>query len=184
MVLLCVLVIYIDVGVTPFDSPWAPSELVLIIFRSGLITIWTQRIKFVDCVLWQRLSLRPIFYFVALSTMRSEGDFIVFSEILSLSEFFNYVDQWCLALYLCEATLLREHTLQLAICRDHTSDQLIAASFSPLSQSSGVKRSSNITPSRSVKHCTSLSRQRYSSSGSRRRSITLCRPWLYPSVTN
>ena len=98
MVLLCDQLISIVVGVIPFDSLSALSQLALIVSVSELITIWTKRIEFEDCVLWQRLSLRPISYSVALSTMRSARDFIVFSQIVSLSEFFSCIDQQCLAI--------------------------------------------------------------------------------------
>lgn len=84
MVLLFALPIFIGTGVTPYASLWAPSKLALIVFVPGVITLWLGRIGFVNCVLSQRLRLRPILYFTVPFTMRLDGDSIAFSEIVFL----------------------------------------------------------------------------------------------------
>ena len=122
-------------------------------------------------------------YFVVLFTMRSEGDFIAFSETLLLSMFFSYIDQRCLALYLQEATHLRENTLQ-SFHQRWTSDQLITTFFSPFSPPRGLKRPSTTSHSRSVRHCTSLYSQQQSYRGSSRHPKTMDCPRMYLSIMN
>ena len=84
--------------------------------------------------------------------------YCLFRDCSSLSMFFSYIDQRCLALYLQEATHLRQNTLQ-SFHQRRTSDQLITTFFSPLSPLRGLKRPSTTSHSRSVRHCTSLYRQ-------------------------
>ena len=56
--------------------------------------------------------MKLTFFSDALFTMRSEGGSFVCSESVSLYEFFSYYDQRCLALYLREATMLRDSMIQ------------------------------------------------------------------------
>ena len=74
--------------------------------------------------------------------------FCLFRECFSLYDFFSYYDQRCLALYLREATMLRDSMIQTLLPHRHSSTQLITAFFTPLSPLCGVKRpSTSIRPS-------------------------------------
>lgn len=97
--------------------------------------------------------------------------------------FFNYIDERCLALYLQEATHLRENTLQ-SFHQRRTSDKLITTFFSPLSPPKGLKRPSTTSHSRSVRHCTGLYRQHQSYRGSSRHPKTMDCPRMYLFITN
>ena len=54
--------------------------------------------------------------------------YCLFRDCSSCLMFFNYIDQWCLALYLQEATHLRQNTLQSFI-----RDELLISSLPPFS---------------------------------------------------
>ena len=110
--------------------------------------------------------------------------YCLFRDCSSLSMFFSYIDQRCLALFLQEATHLREITLQSFIPQERTPNQLITAFFSPLSTPRGLKRPFTTSHSRSVRHCTSLSRQRQSYSSSSRHSKALNCSRAYLSITD
>ena len=78
----------------------------------------------------------PIYY-------ENRGRFYcLFRECSSMTSFFSYTDQRCLALYLWEAMWLSDHT-QLLFSMKQVAEQLITDFFSPLPSRRGVKRPSN-----------------------------------------
>ena len=92
--------------------------------------------------------------------------FCLFRECFSLYDFFSYYDQRCLALYIREATTLRDSMIQSLLPHRPSSTQRITDFFTPL-LSRGVKRSSISIQangfSRCVRSRSDYSHQRHSS---------------------
>ena len=114
--------------------------------------------------------------------------FCLFRECFSLHEFFSYYDQRCLALYLREATMLRDSTIQTLLPHRHSSTQLITAFFTPLSPLRGVKGPSSSIRSNGLSRCvrsrSDYLHQRYSSVRGQRQCNTSMQRHMYHAVTD
>ena len=114
MGLLFVLIIFLDGGPMPGISLWSHSELVLTFFVLRLIIILIEGNISVSYVLWMSLRQRLTLSFIVLSFMRSEGDFIVCSKIVSLFHLFSItvssgVSRFIFRRPLCSAIVLYSH---------------------------------------------------------------------------
>ena len=78
MGLLFVLVTYLVSGVMPYVSLWSLAKLIPTIFMLRPIIVWIEVNVYVSCVILLRLRWRLTLFFIALSFMRSKGDFIVY----------------------------------------------------------------------------------------------------------
>jgi hypothetical protein len=78
--------------------------------------------------------------------------FCLFRDCFSLHDFFSYYDQRCLALYIREATTLRDSTIQSLLPHRPSSTQRITDFFTPL-LSRGVKRSSSSIQANGFSRC-------------------------------
>jgi len=93
--------------------------------------------------------------------------YCLFRDCSSLSDFFSYYDQRCLALYFQEVTLLRDSNLQSLLPHRHSSIQLITSSST-----------------RSCDHSKSVKPQTQSSTRSSKQTRGFAHPQSSPPVAN
>ena len=114
--------------------------------------------------------------------------FCLFRECFSLYDFFSYYDQRCLALYLREATMLRDSMIQTPLPHPYSSTQLITAFFTPLSPLRGVKRPSSSIRldelSRRVRSRSTYMHQRHFSGTGRRQYNTSMHRHMFHAMTD